>query len=96
MEALLPLNQARSNLSDATRLRLGERTDTSPRTAEALPMTHKRLLERIRTASSAEQIDELLAEGETFEKATDRTRNRWRKKAAQRRREIGISADTCE
>lgn len=47
------------------------------------------LLEQIRNAQSAAEIAQLLSEGAHYEKASDSTRNRWKRAAAERAREIG-------
>lgn len=46
------------------------------------------LLTRIRHATTAEEIDRLLAEGRDYPNASDRTRNRWIRKARQRKKEL--------
>ncbi len=57
---------------------------------------HKNLVQTIRLAESQEEINMLLAVGNSLEHASDKTRSRWHEAAKARRSEIGHSADTAE
>lgn len=46
------------------------------------------LCRRITLANTHKELDSLLSEGETYEHASDRTRNRWKRKAVKRRAEL--------
>lgn len=49
-------------------------------------MTNRQILMKIKAAKSAGEISALLAEGEMFERASDRTKTRWRMAAERRRK----------
>lgn len=52
-------------------------------------MTQKTgLKERIRSAESAEEIEELMAEGGRYQSASIKTQKQWKKLAHRRRREL--------
>ncbi len=49
---------------------------------------HGNLVQRIRSAESAEEIDAYLTLGVAYESASDKTRSRWHEAAKIRRREL--------
>lgn len=51
---------------------------------------HRSVLDRLREAETAEEIDRQLAIGMTFDDVSETTRNRWRKQAKKRRQEIDL------
>lgn len=46
------------------------------------------ILSRIKCATSAAEVDALIEEGDGYKYASDRTRNRWRRKAKKRKEEL--------
>lgn len=48
--------------------------------------------DRIRRATSAAEVDALVEEGAGYKYASDRTRNRWRRKAKKRKEELDNDA----
>lgn len=54
----------------------------------AVASTPTGLLERIRIAQNEAEVSRLLLEGSGYQNASNGTRNRWRKAAAKRRKEL--------
>lgn len=64
------------------------RFDMKLKSLQTKPEPAPSLINRIRRASSAREIDKLLAEGATYTHASDKTRMRWRVAAQWRRCQI--------
>ncbi len=59
-----------------------------PQSHDAMGESIEGLLDQIRRATSAAEIDCLLEQGENYEHASERTRKRWRRKARQRKEQL--------